>query len=83
MKQYLNITLPYRFEWNDLRALTMILNVVLIMMFGFASAWFGLALAVFGLCKDCSNPNRHLNDFLVHGASLILNCYFLSLLYFT
>jgi hypothetical protein len=33
------------------------------------------------LIKDCQNKNRHLNDFLMHGASLTLNIYFLTLLY--
>lgn len=81
MKQFLNIAAPYRFEMNDFRAVTMIINVVLVMLFGFASAWFGFTLAIAGLIKDCKNPNRHLNDFLIHFSSLILNCYFLSLLY--
>lgn len=82
MKKYFNISTPYKFEMNDLRAITMIINVALIMLIGFASAWFGFALAVFGIIKDCNNPVRHINDFLIHGASCILNCYFLSLLYF-
>ena len=82
MTKFLNIEHSYKFEMNDFRALTMIVNVALVMIFGFASSWFGFTLAVAGLIKDWKNPNRHLNDFLMHGASLVLNCYFLSLLYF-
>ena len=81
MKNFLNIEHGYKFEMNDFRALTMIINVALVMIFGFASSWFGFTLALAGLVKDFQNKNRHLNDFLMHGASLTLNCYFLSLLY--
>lgn len=82
MKAFLNITDTFRFEENDLRALIQIVNVALIMCFGLSVSWFGLSIALIGLIKDYRNPNRHVNDFLMHGASLILNVYFLSLLYF-
>lgn len=82
MTDFFNIIAPrYRFEMNDLRALSMIINVILVMLFGFASSWFGFSIALFGIVKDCQNKNRHINDFLMHGASLILNIYFLKLLY--
>lgn len=81
MKNFLNISGKYRFEMNDFRAVTMIVNVALVIIIGFGSAWFGFTLALAGLVKDVTNKNRHLNDFLMHGASLVLNCYFLSLLY--
>jgi hypothetical protein len=81
IRKFLNIEHGYKYETNDLRALTMIVNLLLIITVGFASSWFGFSLAVLGLIKDCKNPNRHINDFLMHGASLIMNIYFLSLLY--
>ena len=81
MKNFFNIQKPFKLEVNDFRALTMIINVLLVMTIGFGSAWCGLTLAVGGLVKDVQNPNRHVNDFLMHGASLILNIYFLILLY--
>lgn len=81
MKKFLNINEKFRIEENDIRALIQIINVGLIMAFGLSVSWFGLAIAIIGLVKDCRNKNRHLNDFLMHGASAILNCYFLSLLY--
>ena len=82
MKNYFNITVPYRFEMNDLRALTMLINVALVMIIGFSASWFGLAIAVFGLIKDTMNRGRHINDMVMHGASALLNCYFLYLKYF-
>jgi hypothetical protein len=81
MRKFLNITEKFRFEENDLRALIQIVNVALIMMFGLSISWFGLSVAIIGLIKDVRNPNRHLNDFLMHGATAILNIYFLILLY--
>ena len=82
MKKFLNIEGAYRFEMNDLRAIIQIINVTLIMIFGLSVSWFGLTVALCGLVKDCRNPARHLNDFLMHGATAILNIYFLCLLYF-
>lgn len=83
MKRFFNIEHGYKYETNDLRALTMIVNLLLIILFGFASSWFGFTIAVLGIIKDCKNQNRHINDFLMHGTSLLMNCYFLSLLYFS
>lgn len=80
MKEWFGITESYRFEWNDLRALIQVLNVVLIMIFGLQVSWFGLTLAVFGVCKDLSQ-HRHINDVVMHLAGVALNVYFLILLY--
>lgn len=80
MKAFFGITEPYRFEWNDLRAGIQILNVVLIMIYGLSVSWFGLAIALFGVVKDLTN-RRHINDILMHLSSVILNIYFLTLLY--
>ena len=81
MKNFFNIETAYKFEWNDLRALTMILNVLFVMIFGFSASWFGLSIAIFGIIKDCTNENRHLNEILMHAAGVVLNCYFLTLMY--
>ena len=51
MKEFFNLNEPFRFEVQDLRALTMIINVVLVITIGFASAWFGLSIAIFGIVK--------------------------------
>ena len=80
MKEFFGITEPFRFEWNDLRAFIQVLNVILIMIFGLQVSWFGLALAVFGLCKDISQ-HRHINDIVMHLSGVALNIYFLILLY--
>jgi hypothetical protein len=81
MRNFFNIETAYRFEWNDLRALTMILNVIFVMIFGFSASWFGLTIAAVGIIKDLTNPQRHCNDILMHVAGVVLNCYFLSLMY--
>lgn len=81
MKNFFNIEHRYKFEMNDLRALTMIINVTLVMLIGFSASWFGLAIAVFGIIKDLTNKERHINDMTMHCASALLNCYFLSLMY--
>lgn len=80
MKEFFGITEPFRFEWNDLRAFIQVLNVVLIMIFGLQVSWFGLAVALFGVCKDMSQ-HRHINDVIMHLSSVALNVYFLMLLY--
>lgn len=80
MREFFGITESYRFEWNDLRALIQVLNVILIMIFGLEVSWFGLAIALFGLCKDVCQ-HRHINDMVLHASGVALNIYFLSLLY--
>ena len=81
MKKFFNIAAPYQFEWNDLRALTLFLNFLLILIFGFTASWFGLAIAVFGIIKDFTNPQRHFNEVAMHCTSACMNLYFLYLLY--
>lgn len=76
MKEFFKITKPYRFEYNDLRALITIINVILIMRFGLSIAWFGLAVAVIGLVKDLCT-DRHINSILMHFANAVLNLYFI------
>lgn len=80
MREFFNIETSYRFEMNDLRAVIQVINVILIMIFGLSVSWFGLALAVFGLIKDFAT-DRHLNSITMHTASMVLNIYFLTLLY--
>lgn len=80
LKNFFSISEPFRFEWNDLRAFIQILNVILIMIFGLQVSWFGLAIAFFGVCKDLSQ-RRHINEMAMHLSSVVLNIYFLSLLY--
>lgn len=80
IKNFFKIECPYKFEWNDLRAGIQLLNVILIMLFGLQVSWFGLAVALFGLVKDFSQ-NRHINDIVMHLSGVVLNVYFLTLLY--
>ena len=78
MKKFFNIKTSYRFEWQDLRLITTILNVIGIILFGFTAAYAGLAIAAIGIIKDLTNKDRHLNDILLHLTSVVLNIYFIS-----
>ena len=80
MRKFFGIDGRYKFEWNDLRAFIQLLNVILIMIFGLSVSWFGLAIAIFGVVKDMSQ-HRHINDIIMHMSGVVLNVYFLTLLY--
>lgn len=80
MRAFFNITKKYRFEWNDLRCLAMVLNVLLVMCFGLSISWFGLGIAIVGIVKDLTT-DRHVNGLLMHVASVVLNTYFLMMYY--
>lgn len=81
MKKFFRIETPYKFEMNDLRAITQIINVTLIMIFGLSISWFGLAIAFCGLIKDFTT-DRHINGILMHMAGVVLNLFFLKIYYF-
>lgn len=80
MKKFWRIETKYRFEWNDLRCLITIINVILIMIYGLSIAWFGLAVAIIGVIKDLT-MDRKINGFIMHLANVALNVYFLIMLY--
>ena len=80
MKDFFKIEGDYKFEYNDLRALITVINVILIMIFGLSIAWFGLAVAAIGVVKDLTK-DRHINGLIMHLASVALNVYFFILLY--
>lgn len=82
VKRFFNITESYKFEMNDLRAVIQVINVTLIIIYGLSVAWFGLALAIFGLIKDLTT-DRHINSIVMHFAGAVLNVNFLILLYTT
>ena len=76
MKTFFKIEMPYRFEWNDLRAFITFINVILIMQFGLSIAWFGLAVALIGIVKDLV-VDRHINGLIMNLANEALNIFFL------
>ena len=76
MKQFFNLTTPYKFEWNDLRAVITVINVILIMIFGLSIAWFGLAVALIGVIKDLL-IDRRINGLIMHLANVALNLFFI------
>lgn len=80
MRAFFNIETAYKFEWNDLRCFITIINVILIMIYGLSISWFGLTIAIIGIIKDLT-IDRHINGLLMHISSVVLNIYFLLLLY--
>jgi len=80
MKNFFKIESAYKFEWNDLRTLITVVNVILIMMYGLSIARFGLAIAIFGMIKELTG-NRHINCLVSYLANISLNIYFILLLY--
>ena len=80
MKNFFNITQPYTFEWGDFDAITTILNFILIIIIGFKASFFGAAVAVFGIGRDLF-IHRCINGLLIHITTLLLNLYFLMILF--
>ena len=80
MKNYFGLNNHYRFEWNDLRAVITVINVILIMIYGLSIAWFGLAVAIIGVIKDLAVDHR-INGLIMHLSSVALNIYFLILMF--
>ena len=80
VKEFFKIEGAYKFEYNDLRCLITVINVILIMIYGLSIAWFGLAVAVIGVIKDLA-VDRHINGLVIHLSSVALNIYFIILLY--
>ena len=70
--------MKYKFEWNDLRALTTVVNVILIMIYGLSISWFGLALALLGVIKDLTDEDFRWNGLIMHLSNVVLNTFFLS-----
>lgn len=80
VKEFFKIESKYKFEYNDLRCLITVINVILIMIYGLSIAWFGLAVAVIGVIKDLA-VDRYINGLVMHLSSVALNIYFIILLY--
>jgi hypothetical protein len=80
VKQFFKIEKDYEFEWNDLRCLATVFNVILIMIFGLSIAWFGLFIALVGIVKDLTS-DRHINGLVMHLSGVVLNVFFLIMFY--
>lgn len=79
VKKFFRIEKPYSFEWNDLRAVMTVINVILIMIFGLSIAWLGLGIALVGIVRDLTKERR-VSGLVMHLASAALNLYFICLL---
>lgn len=79
MKNFFNITTPYTFDFNDIRCILTVFNVIMIITFGLSVAYIGLAIALFGTVRDFFCEERRINGTVQHLAMVILNLYFVSL----
>ena len=79
LKKFFKIEGAYKFEWNDLRCLITVINVILIMIYGLSIAWFGLAVACIGIIKDLT-VDRHVNGLIMHIANAALNIFFIAIM---
>lgn len=77
VKKFFKIEGGYVFEWNDLRALITLINVVLIMVYGLSISWFGLVVAIVGVIKDLTT-DRKVNGLVLHLSNVLLNLYFIA-----
>lgn len=70
----------YQFEWNDLRCLVTVVNIILIMLFGLQISWFGLVIACLGCIKDLTEIKTskfRWSSLIMHLANMGLNIFFL------
>lgn len=70
----------YQFEWNDLRAVITVINIILIMIYGLSIAWFGLAVASLGIIKDLTEipaGKFRYSSLVMHLSNIALNIFFL------
>lgn len=81
MRKFFNITADkYIFDYNDIRCLLTLVNVILIITFGLSVAWIGLAIAVFGTIRDMVCEERKINSTIQHLTMIVLNIYFVTLM---
>ena len=80
MKNYFQLCLAYRFEWNDVFALANFINTLLVIKFGLVASWFGLAVCVACMIDDVIEVRR-INLTFLHFSIAILNSYFLLMYY--
>lgn len=81
MKKFFNITSKkYIFDYNDIRMVLTIFNVVMIITFGLTVAYIGLSIAIFGTIRDLVIEERKINSTVQHIMMIILNLYFVSLM---
>lgn len=76
IKKFFRIETAYKFEWNDLRAVLMFVNFMLIMLNFQVGSIFGLTIAILGIVKDFTS-DRHISGIFMHLTSICLNSYFL------
>lgn len=61
-----------KIDFNDIRCLLSIANLILILTCGRTLAAIGLCVAAFGLCKDIF-VDKKINGFIMHLSNIFLN----------
>ena len=79
-KDFFNIKGKYVFDYNDIRCIITLVNVILIMTFGLSVSYIGLAIAIFGTIRDFVIEDRRINSTIMHATNILLNCYFVSIM---
>lgn len=79
-KNFFNIRTSYQFDFNDIRCVLTLFNVIMIMTFGLSVAYIGLTITIFGFIRDMIHEERRINSTIQHLAMVLLNCYFVSLM---
>lgn len=80
MKNYFNLTAPYRFEWNDWVGPANAFNLFLVVKFGLVASWFGLIVNLACVVYDIV-VIRRINLITLHFSIVLLNAYFLAIFY--
>lgn len=80
LKKFFKIEQPYTFEGMDIRAIFTLINVIGVLTVGLVASWIGFIVALYDIIQDF-RKGTHINMFVTHLALLVLNGYFLGLLY--
>lgn len=80
MIQYFKLNHPYEFDINDILCGLAVLCSILTIYFGLVISWLGLGVALFNVGYDCIVIKR-LNLLSLHLSLVVLNIYFLRMLY--
>lgn len=81
IKRFFNIEAEkYIFDYNDIRMILTVFNVIMIITFGLTVAYIGLAIAIFGTIRDLVIEERKINSTVQHIMMIILNTYFVTLM---
>ena len=79
MEKIKGVVQNYKFDLNDIRAGFTVLNVVLVILFGWAGCLLGFCIAFIGIIRDFVKKKK-INSYVIHVSNCILNIYLMLLL---